>query len=79
MKDEESRMHQQQLLRLQLEHQHQEEDKQADLKRAKFLLREAMEEDEKNNWEDALCLYLDAAELCIKAVCICCMFVLRTS
>ena len=67
--EEASRLHRQQLEDLHRLQRQQEEEKKTDLKRAKFLLIEAMDEDESSNGgEDALNLYLDAAELCLKAV-----------
>jgi hypothetical protein len=64
--EKESQNHRQDLENL---HRQQEEEKETDLKRAKFLLMEAIDEDESSNGGDeALSMYLDAAELCLKAV-----------
>ena len=41
---------------------------QTDLERARFLLSEALDEDEKGDVEDAIDLYTQAVELCIKVV-----------
>lgn len=40
----------------------------SDLKRAEFLLLEAMEDDEAGNSEGAVEQYMEAVELCLKAV-----------
>lgn len=40
---------------------------QLELDRAKFLLGQALDEDEANNWQDALELYTHAIELCLQA------------
>lgn len=39
------------------------------LKRAQFLLNEALEEDENGNVETAIQLYMESIDLCIKLVC----------
>lgn len=39
-----------------------------ELDRAEFLLRQGLDEDEAGNEEEAIELYLQAAELCLKAV-----------
>ena len=41
---------------------------QTDLERARFLLTEALDEDEKGHVQDAIDLYTEAVELCIKIV-----------
>lgn len=41
---------------------------QIDLERARFLLTEALDEDEKGDMQDAIDLYTEAVELCIKIV-----------
>lgn len=43
------------------------DEQRCDLKRAEFLLREAMSEDEQDNYEQALLLYMESVELCLKA------------
>lgn len=43
-------------------------EQQLDLERAEFLLYQAFNEDEENNTEEAVELYLEAVELCLKAV-----------
>lgn len=41
---------------------------QSDLEKAEFLLKQALLEDERDRTDDAEPLYMDAAELCLKAV-----------
>lgn len=43
---------------------------QLDLERAHFLVTQAFDEDEKENVEDAIELYTEAVDLCLKTVCI---------
>lgn len=43
---------------------------QLDLERAHFLVTQAFDEDEKGNVEDAIELYTEAVDLCLKTVCI---------
>lgn len=43
------------------------DEQRCDLKRAEFLLKEAMSEDEQDNYEQALQLYMESVELCLKA------------
>jgi len=40
-----------------------------DLERAHFLVTQAFEEDDKGNAEEAIELYTEAVELCLKTVC----------
>lgn len=42
---------------------------QLDLERAHFLVTQAFDEDEKGNREEAVELYTEAVELCLKTVC----------
>lgn len=42
---------------------------QLDLERAHFLVTQAFDEDEKGNAEEAIELYTEAVELCLKTVC----------
>ena len=44
---------------------------QKDLEKADFLVRQGLDEDEKGNKDDALPLYMDAAELCLRTVSAC--------
>lgn len=41
---------------------------QKDLEKADFLVRQGLDEDEKGNKDEALPLYMDAAELCLRTV-----------
>lgn len=43
---------------------------QLDLERAHFLVTQAFDEDEKGNVEDAIELYTEAVDLCLKTVCV---------
>lgn len=43
-------------------------EEQSDVKRAEFMLREAMEDDEAGDIESAVEQYMEAVELCLKAV-----------
>ena len=43
------------------------DERQSDLKRADFLLKEAMSQDEQDNRDQAVQLYMEAVELCLKA------------
>lgn len=42
---------------------------QLDLERAHFLVTQAFDEDDKGNMEEAVELYTEAVELCLKTVC----------
>ena len=42
---------------------------QLDLERAHFLVTQAFDEDEKGNKDEAIELYTEAVELCLKTVC----------
>ena len=57
------------LLEIQINQKRPEKNEQKqELERAEFLLKQGLDEDEAGNEEEAVELYLQAAELCLKAV-----------